>query len=210
MKKSDFAKKLPLIITVVVILFTIIFGFLINDFMKDKPKPKKIVRQVTTIILPPPPPPPEIEPDEIEPEIEEDIVEEIMDESMPEEMGESLENDLGLDADGSAGSDSFGLKARKGGRSFLGGGSVYATQIQTQINDLIAGHDELPFIYFEVVCKIWIDEKGKLENIELVHYSGDEEIRHTLKNLIISKLQVNNGPPLEMPQPIKLRLRNEF
>ena len=210
MNKSDFAKKLPLILGVIIVLFTIIFGFLINDFLKDKPKPKKIVQHMTTILLPPPPPPPEIEPEEIEPEIEEEIIEETMDESMPEEIGDSLENDLGMDADGSAGSDSFGLKARKGGRSFLGGGSVYASQIQTQINDLIANHDELPFTYFEVVCKIWIDERGKLENIELVNYSGDEESRETLKNLIQEQLQVNNGPPLEMPQPIKLRLRNEF
>lgn len=209
MKASSFAKKLPLILLILVLLVTAGLGYLLKEFFQDKPKPKKIVQQVT-VILPPPPPPPEVEPEEIEPEIEEEIIEEVMEEAMPEELGESLSDDLGLDADGSAGSDSFGLKARKGGRGFLGGGSSYASQVQTVINDLIANHSELPYRNFEGVCKVWIDEKGRLERFELVNYSGGNDVKQTLTGLMMAKLAVKQGPPLEMPQPIKLRLRNEI
>jgi len=209
MKKSSLAKKLPIIFVIVALVVTIFFGFLIKKFVKDKPTPKKIVQQVT-VLLPPPPPPPEIEQEEIKPEIEEEIIEEVMDEAMPEELGESLSDDLGLDADGSAGADGFGLKARKGGRGFLGGGSAYASQVQTQINDLIASHNDLPYRDFEGICKIWIDKTGKLEKFEMVNYSGDVEARSILQGLLLAKLRVKSSPPLEMPQPIKFRLRNEF
>lgn len=210
MKASSFAKKLPLILLVLVLLITAGFGYLIKDFLQDKPKPKKIVQQVTVLLPPPPPPPPEIEPEEVEPEIEEEIIEEMMEEAMPEELGESLSDDLGLDADGSAGADGFGLKARKGGRGFLGGGSAYASQVQTTVNDLIANHSELPYRNFEGLCKVWFDKKGRLEKFELVNYSGEKDVKQTLVELMMARLEVSNGPPLEMPQPIKLRLRNEI
>ena len=67
---------------------------------------------VQKLCEPPPPPPEEPEP---EPEVEEPIEEQPVEEAMPDEpMDEAPAADLGVDGDASAGSDGFGLVARKG------------------------------------------------------------------------------------------------
>src|SRR5688500_11671398 len=67
---------------------------------------------------PPPPPPPEEK-------IEEPLEQETPEEAPPDES--QAPEQLGLDAEGVAGGDSFGLAARKGGRDLVGtGGAAFA------------------------------------------------------------------------------------
>src|SRR5689334_3282657 len=96
--------------------------FLIRHFVKQEaPATKKVVQEIRVIrppppppeTPPPPPPPPEEKVDLKEPEPEPDPTP--TNEPPPGEQ-------LGLDADGSAGSDGFGLAARKGGRDLLASG----------------------------------------------------------------------------------------
>ena len=209
--KTSIAKRLPLIIAVFAIAIAIGFGFLINYFMsKDKKEPKKVIQQITIIAPPPPPPPPPPE-EEPEPEVEEEIVEEEIDEAMPEDtMEEVAGEDLGIDSDGAAGADGFGLVARKGGRGILGGGSGYAADIQLEITDVISGDDLLRYLEFNAVLKLWVNQMGSIERFELDQKSGSDQAEKRLKQLLASLQPFKNGPPLEMPQPIKLRIRSQL
>ena len=100
------------------------------------PEPPKV--QEISLIQPPPPPPPP--PKLEEPPPPEQVMEEPPPE--PEPIAEEAPADeappgdeLGLDADGTAGSDGFGLRGKKGGRGLIGGGDRnrwYAGQLQRQ------------------------------------------------------------------------------
>ncbi|MEQ8663662.1 MAG: TonB-dependent receptor, partial [Gammaproteobacteria bacterium] len=107
------------------------------------PKPPE-VQQISIVQPPPPPPPP--------PQVEEPPPPEMEEVEVPEPEPEPIADDapadeplpgddLGLDADGVAGADGFGLKARKGGRALIGGGDRnkwYAGVIQTDLQALLA------------------------------------------------------------------------
>ncbi|HVK98371.1 MAG TPA: hypothetical protein VM553_01090, partial [Dongiaceae bacterium] len=160
---------------------------------------------------PPPPPPPPPEEKEPEPEEPEEIEEQPVDEAMPDEpMEESASTDLGVDGDASAGGDGFGLVARKGGKGILGGGSPYATAVQTSITDALSADDRLKYMSYVAVLKLWVDEKGKLSRFEIQQREGKPEVEALLKKTLASIGRFDNPPPLEMPQPIKLRIRSQL
>ena len=185
-------------------------AYWLQGYLADKPvEQKKVVQQITLMALPPPPPPPpEPEP---EPEVEEEPLEEPIDEAMPDEpMDDAPAADLGMDADGSAGSDGFGLVARKGGRSLVGGGSAYATDVQTTITDLLSMNDELKHMGYQAVIKLWIDDQGRLKRYEIQQREGDPKVKKMLQTALADIPAFENPPPLEMPQPIKLRIKSQL
>lgn len=210
--RTAFAKALPAIVIGIVILLALAFAWFIRQHLADKPvEQKKMVQQVTIIAPPPPPPPPPPEETPPEPEVEEAMEEQPVDEAMPDEpMEESAASDLGVDGDASAGGDGFGLVARKGGRSMLGGGSPYATEVQTSITDVLAADDRLRHLGYVAVLKLWIDESGRLKKYEVQQREGKPEVAALLKNALASVDRFDNPPPLEMPQPIKLRIRSQL
>lgn len=208
--RTVLAKALPAVLVVAVVILALVFAYFIRQKLGDKPvQQKKMVQQVTIIAPPPPSPPPP--PEEPEPEVEEPIEEQPMEEAMPDEpMDEAPAADLGVDGDASAGSDGFGLVARKGGRSMLGGGSPYATEVQTSITDVLSADDRLRHMGYVAVLKLWIDESGKLKRYEVQQREGKPEVEALLKNALASVDRFENPPPLELPQPIKLRIRSQL
>jgi periplasmic protein TonB len=169
------------------------------------------VQQISLVMPPPPPPPPpELEPPP-EPEMEEVEVPEP--EPEPVEQAESDEpppgEDLGLDADGVAGSDAFGLKARKGGRGLIGGGDInkwYASLVQRDLQSALAAEDEVRRGRYTVVLKIWLAADGRIEDSELVQGSGDPDIDQALTATLSGGVRISRAPPEDLPQPIRLRI----
>src|SRR5215469_15598341 len=101
---------------------------LVRSYLKGAPAAPKQVIQEVHLIRPPPPPPDLPPPPPPPPE------EKVVDVHQPDKPDPTPSNDpppgeqLGLDADGTAGGDAFGLLGNKGGRELIGGGggSVYA------------------------------------------------------------------------------------
>lgn len=208
--RSAMGKRLPLIVGVVLLILAVLFAWFIRGMMGDKQVEQKKVIQQITLMAPPPPPPPPPEP-EPEPEVVEEPMDEPLDEAMPDEpMDNSAASDLGLDADGSAGGDSFGLVARKGGSGLLGGGSPYAAEVQTAITDILSGNDDLRHMGYHAVLKLWIDQHGRLQRYEIQQREGDPKVRQMLQNALAAIPAFENAPPLEMPQPIKLRIKSQL
>ncbi len=173
------------------------------------PEPPKI--QEISLVQPPPPPPPPPKLEEPPPPEEQVNIPEPEPEPVPEEAASDEPppgEDLGLDAEGVAGADGFGLRAKKGGRGLIGGGDRnrwYAGIIQRDLQNLLANNDDARGAKYAVVVKLWIDSSGRIERFELSDSTGnvasDSALRETL-----SGLQLSDSPPDDMPQPVKLRV----
>ena len=220
-KKFAWLRRLPVLLGIGAVLLITVGIFVLKDLFPKPPHAKKVVQQIT-MLQPPPPPPPEIKPPE--PEIKEEKIEEPLPESKqepepaPEESNEPPAESLGLDADGSAGADGFGLAARKGGHSILGGGGNaiiwYGGQIKRLLeDDLQSALADTPAMKanYTVVVSVWIDQDGRISRSELANGSGQAEVDKAISEALQkAHVGLNKAPPEAMPQPIKIRLTSKL
>ncbi len=215
--KKPLRAYLPIIIGAIILLAAIgVIIHLISN-MEDKPAKKERKIQAISLIKPPPPPPP---PPKVEkpPEPEVEKIQEKV-EQEPEEIPDAAEpppGDLGLDAEGSAGSDGFGLAARKGGNGLLGGGgggdpyAWYGGIIKNDILDILSEKEELRRKGYTAVIKVWIELDGSVKRFELARGSNDAEIDELLNRLLGQYKKVNEPLPPGMEQPVKLKITSRI
>lgn len=202
---------------VVVLLALLILAFLLKGYLQKAPQTKRVVQQITIVAPPPPPPPPEEKPPE--PEVKEEKIEEPIPEkepeAAPEEADEPPGDQLGLEGDGEAGSDGFGLAARRGGRSLLGGspgsaihwyGGRVTSVLEEELHELLADTHARKNAY-SIVLDIWIGQDGRMTRVELRQGSGQAEVDRALQQAIPRlRLDMHKPPPEGMPQPVRIRL----
>jgi protein TonB len=181
----------------------------VTHFLNTAPAPPKKVVQEIRIIRPPPPdtppppppPPPEEEVDVPEPQDEPEPTP--SDEPPPSQI-------LGLDAEGTAGGDGFGLAARKGGRDLLASGSGaytwYAGLIKNEILDKLSEERQARSGSYSVLVRVWVRADGTIERIKLAQSTGDRERDKAIESALSNIDRVSQGPPASMPQPISLRI----
>lgn len=219
-KRFIWLRRLPVVLGVVCTLLIVVAVYVLKDKFQKPPQTKKVVQQITMLQPPPPPPPPpEMKPPE--PEVPEEKIEEPVPDKepapAPEESNEPPAAELGLDADGTAGSDAFGLAAHKGGRSMLGGspgssilwyGGQIQRQLESSLQNLLADTAAMKTgNSYSVIIDVWVDGEGRITRSELATGSGkgdvDQVIRAALPKI---KAVIGKAPPENMPQPIKIRL----
>lgn len=175
--------------------------------------------QMVTILAPPPVPkiverPPE--PEKLEEKIE------TPKEEMPSEKPEDTSQDrpaseeLGLDANAGLGSDAFGLKAKPGGSSLVGGaggkgaGSLYgwyanvvSSNLQKAANDIIQKDGGIPQgKWGKVTFEVMVDVFGKVTKFSILHSSGNEKIDGAVKKAL-QEAHNFEPPPPGMPKVMK-------
>jgi len=139
-----------------------------------------------------------------------------MEEPIPDVADEAPPGDLGLDAEGTAGSDAFGLAARKGGTGLLGGGgrgspfAWYGNIIKNGILDILAEREELRKISYSAIVKLWVNPDGSVNRFELARGSNDADIDELLSSLISKYRKVGEIPPPGMEQPVKLKITSRI
>jgi len=197
---------------VLIAAFGGVIYLLVSALSSQAPPPKPQIQHISLVQPPPPPPPPpQQEEPPPEPEIEEvEVPEEdepIADDSAADEAPPGSE--LGLDADGVAGGDAFGLAARKGGRGLIGGGDRfkwYAGVIQRDLYEALSAVESIRKGRYSVIVRIWVDEDGRLQDSEIVRGSGDAGIDAELRRALATGVRVSQAPPEDMPQPIRIRI----
>lgn len=212
-KSSPFKRHLPTIIAVVAIAVIALLAFLGIRSILSK-EPGHVAPKVQTIKLikpPPPPPPPKVEPPPPEPDVQEKIKDP---EPEPEEPTPDLPDEpppgeqLGLDAEGGAGGDAFGLIGNKGGRGLLSGAGSpaqqYGLQVQSDISDALSNDDEIARITYSIVVKLWIRFDGHVQHVKLVKSTGDDKIDSRMEE-IIGKMTFDR-PPASLRMPIRYRI----
>lgn len=200
--------RLPVLVGgILLLLFTIAVVLGIRSFLKDQDKPEKPHLQQISIIKPPPPKPEEKPPEPEKQEIKQDV-------NIPEPPQEAQPNEpppgqnLALDADGTAGTDGFGLGANKGGKTLIGNGNGsrfgwYTGTIQQAIQDALTKNQ--PKGDFRAIVKLWLNADGSVKRYELVGSSGKAEIDAAIE-AALGRVKGLKEPPDDMPQPIKLRI----
>lgn len=186
----------------------------IMSFLAQAGKPRKPTVQQIAIMRPPPPPPPPKQ-EEKPPEIKKEEVklppppqEQAPKEADSKEAGK----DLGVDAEGGAGGDGFGLVGRKGGRDLLAGDggarsryAFYTSMIQQQIQDELSRHKKLKSSDYRAVVRIWLAADGRIQKVDLAGSTGNADVDSSLR-AALADITFKSPPPQDMPQPVRLRI----
>ena len=176
------------------------------------------VQQIALIKQPPPPPPkpPEKppEPPKVKEEVKIDQPKEEPKPAEPKAADEKPASDkpLAVDADGSAGSDGFGLAANRGGRDLLGtggggGGAYYSGLLQREFFDALIRNRKLLKDEFRVVVKVWIGDDGRVQKADIVTSSGNAQFDEQIQSTLLEMNPLKDVPPKSM-RPMQLRLSN--
>ena len=133
-------------------------------------KPQQEKRQVAIAIkiIRPPEPPPE-PPRRRHEKAPEQIPQETPEEKPVEQAPQSAQ--LGVDSEGTAGGDSFGLVGHAGGRDLIGSGTgpfvFYASMVKDLVLDALTNVDRIRRSKYSVDVRIWIGADGRVERASL-------------------------------------------
>jgi protein TonB len=208
-KKHPVLKHLPVAIGVLIVLGVLLGMIRMVKSLQDKDeKPQREVPQIVQIVRPPPPPeePPPPPPEE---EVEEPLPQDTPDPEPTDEAPPGAE--LGLDAEGVAGGDAFGLAARKGGADIIGGGggaafAWYTGMIKDGILDALSEDERVRKGSYKLTVRVWLAQDGRVERIALVDSTGNAQLDAAVEQALGRMHRVREAPPLEMPQPVTLRI----
>jgi protein TonB len=193
---------------VIAVLLIAGFVWFVQTMMAGKSKKPERQVQVVQIIKPPPPPPdqpPPPPPEKTEEPLPKDEPEPApADEPAPQEQ-------LGLDAEGAAGGDAFGLAARKGGSDLVGGSggamfAWYTNRLKEAVVEKLSGDTKIGSKKFSVSVRVWIEPDGRVKEVKLVSTTGDRELDKRIEASLSSLTRMSDAPPLEMPQPVSLKI----
>ncbi|MGH8475218.1 MAG: TonB C-terminal domain-containing protein [Methylococcales bacterium] len=205
MSKKYFWKRIVPYLTGFFIVGPVVAGiYFMMDYFEKPVHSRKQVQQIS-IIQPPPPPPPRVDQPPPPPEVEETV--EIPEpEDLPEELPELADaaaagDQLGLDAEGGAGSDGFGLAARKGGRGLLAGGGDAATRfgsvLKRKIEDVLSGYDNIRNRNYRVVVTFKVSSGGLMAP-SLKSSTGDPAIDATIREALQRIASLSEQPPADV------------
>jgi protein TonB len=208
MSRPSRAKKAIVTLSVMLFATCAVGGIVlfIQNMLSSQPAQVKKFAQEVKIIRPPPPP--EVEPP---PPQEEDV-----NVPPPEEQPQQADNQpapgdqLGLDADASGAGDGFGLMARKGGRDLLASGegafAWYTGMLQNAIRDRLQEIKKARVSAYSIVVRVWVKPDGSVERVKLASSTGDRALDSEIEDALMGHVNVAQAPPIEMPQPVSLRI----
>jgi hypothetical protein len=203
-------------IGVVVLLLALAYGGLqILNHLSGKPSARKAMTTVKLLPDTPPPPPPPPPPKEQPKEQPKEIKVEPPKQETPQPPAEALKME-GAAGDGpspfAAGTVSNDYKGGPVEPVKIGGGtnirqfSWYTGMLKSQIEDAMAKDKKLAKGDYKVVVKVWVSKDGHIERYELSGTSGKPETDELIKTALGEMPPLSEGPPQDMPQPVKLRI----
>lgn len=202
------SKRVPMVGGVLLVLLIGAAVWFIHKIVTNKDvRPPHVVENVTLIRPPPPPeetPPPPPPPEKVEEPLPQD-------EPPPApDNAPAPSQQLGLDAEGTAGGDNFGLAARLGGSEITGtGGAVFAWytgKLKSEVSDRLSSDNKLRGKKYTVAVRIWIEADGRIKDVRVVNGTGNHEIDSAIAADLVSLGRLSESPPLEMPQPVSLQI----
>ena len=186
------------------------FVWFVRTMMAAKTgKPQRQI-QTVQIIRPPPPPPPD-QPPPPPPEKTQEQLPKDKPEPTPKDQEPPPAGPLGLDAQGSAGDDAFGLAARQGGSDLVGGNGTaafawYTNRLKDAILERLSADGRVGSKKFSLTVRVWLEADGRIKQVKLSSTTGDGALDKLIETDLSSVTGLKESPPLEMPQPISLKI----
>ena len=184
--------------------------------------------QVSTVnLLPPPPPVVKEKPPEPEQQVKkEKIKEQVIDagpENRPDDANKPDEKpagkQLGLDAEGTAGSDGFGLIGNKGGAGLVGsggGGSPFGRygrlledELNRKVKKRLEGNGGIPKGKLQLTVQIDVDDRGRIVKFRIVSPSGDAKLDSVVREALKRDGSISQPPPEGMPRGVNVRISSQ-
>ncbi len=210
------------------IVFVVAAVYIVKVVLSEDGPHKKSSVTTVTLLKPPPPvtvkekPPEEIK--QVEKKIEQTI-------EAPQDQPKGPENDntpagdkLGLDAEGKAGGDAFGLAGKKGGRSILAGGdgmgrlsllskfAGYTKMVEMEVRKKVMKQlDEeggIPKGKLQTVVRISVDSNGSIVGSKIIGSSGNNRLDEAVK-LSLSNIRISEPPPDGMPRTMSIKISSQ-
>jgi protein TonB len=189
----------------------LILGFVwfVRTMMANKTgKPGRQV-QIVQVIRPPPPPPdqpPPPPPEKADVPLPKDEPEPV-----PDDAPAPADQPLGLEAEGAAGGDSFGLAARRGGSDLVGGtGSAPFAWYTNRITDAI--RERLSSVACAKTAKgslsihVLMQADGKIKQVQLATTTGNTGVDHCIDSALTSMPAMSDPLPPGMPEQVNLKI----
>jgi periplasmic protein TonB len=172
-------------------------------------KPQRQV-QVVQVIRPPPPPPPD-QPPPPPPEKTQQPLPKDEPEPAPDNTPAPADQPLGLDAEGTAGGDPFGLAARSGGSDLIGGtGNApfawYTNRIADAIRERLSSLPCAKSAKGSLSMHVLVDADGKLKQIQLATTTGNDKVDQCIAAGLTSMPPIGDRPPPGMPEQVTIRV----
>lgn len=184
---------------------------LVRNIISSPPSiPKQVVQQIH--IIRPPPPPPDLPPPPPPPPEEKVDIPQPQKQPDPTPSNEPPPSDqLGLDAQGGAGGDAFGLVGRPGGRDLLatGGNAVawYAGVIKGDILSALQDDPDIRKGSYTVSVRLWVRDDGTVSRFSLLQSTGSRERDKALAHAFSQITRISQPPPAGTPEPITLEIQ---
>lgn len=219
-KKSKSSKSIWLVSGGIALVILCFAAFVVKLLVTDDGQRRQRRIQMVTLTKPPPPPKMKEEPPPPE-QKKEEVVQEIQ-ETPQEQMDDSADNepppgkDLGLDADGVAGSDAFGLKAKKGGRALIGSGDgsgnrygwytrIVRHEIEKKVNEILRENGGVPEGDHETLVAVELNPVGRIIDFTILDSSGSQGVRHAVEQAL-QVAAFDEPPPHGMPKKMRFRI----
>jgi protein TonB len=228
MSDDEEKQSISWVLIAVFILLAVAGAYIVKTIMSGSEPRKKDTIATVTLLKPPPPvikeKPPEPEQVKDIPKKEEIIDPEVNESQTPQNDNKDntpAGDSLGVDAEGGAGSDSFGLVGKKGGRNLLAGGSGsgklslltkftgYTQIVTTELRKKVMKHlDEeggIPKGKLQAVVRLSVDLDGKVVDYRIIGSSGNNRMDEAIIDSLHS-LRISEPPPEGMPRTMNIRI----
>jgi periplasmic protein TonB len=192
------------------LLLIVGFVWFVRTMMANKmAKPGRQV-QVVQVIRPPPPPPPD-QPPPPAPEKTNVPLPKDEPEPAPDNQPAPANQPLGLDAEGAAGGDAFGLAARRGGSDLVGGtGSApfawYTNRITDAIRERLSSVACAKSAKGSLSIHVLMQADGKIKQIQLATTTGNSGVDHCIDSALTSMPPMSDPLPPGMPEQVNLKI----
>ncbi len=198
---------------VVGLVAAVLIGLWLKEMLTPKGPMQKMKIQQITLVRPPPPPPPPPEEKPPEPEIKEEVK---LDEPQPtpdepQQADAPPPDGIAEGPPGGMATDiARGVPTLPGSG---GGGNPWAwydalvnEAINAAFQAALAREKALKNKNYKVVVKVWVDASGQVTRTVLMDSTGDSNVDEILKEALKDMRALRDGPPSDMPQPMKIRV----
>jgi TonB family protein len=109
----------------------------------------------------------------------------------------------------------FGLGGSGGGGNGNEGGDggsrygPFAAEVQTRVQQALSQNDKTKQARLHVKVRIWINNMGSVTRASLSGSTGDPVLDATLKNQVLTGLNLPEAPPTDMPMPIVMMINEQ-